>query len=93
MQEVVNEIKDEKARLFLQNLPYDMDVRNSMSIEKKDQITVDNFAKETGDFATLSEVDRMVIALGVTISRAKNEYQKVLKEPKPLTEFQPKSFK
>jgi rRNA maturation endonuclease Nob1 len=73
LQEVVNEIKDEKARLFMENLPYDMKVNSAFSIDKKDQTTVDNFAKDTGDYKGLSEVDRMVIALGVTISRQKNE--------------------
>lgn len=63
------------------------------NIELKDQIMVDNFAKETGDYNSLSVVDRLVIALGVGLSKQKSEYEKVVKEPKPLTEFKPKKFK
>ena len=54
---------------------------------------VDNFCKDTGDYNGLSAVDRLVIALGVSISREKNEFDKVVKEPKPLNEFRPKNFK
>lgn len=93
LEEVVGEIRDERARLFMDNLPYTMDVKTKQSIDDKDQYIVDQFAKETGDFATLSEVDRQVIALGVAISREKGEFAKVLKEPKSLAEFKPKSFK
>jgi len=53
---------------------------------------VDDFAKETGDFVGLSKVDRMVIAMGVALSREKNEFDKVRKEPLKLSEFRPKSF-
>jgi len=35
---------------------------------------VDNFSKDTGDFVGLSQVDRMVIAMGVSLSREKNEF-------------------
>ena len=54
---------------------------------------VDNFAKDTGDYNGLSAVDRLVISLGVSLSREKNEISKVLKEPKALSEFRPSSFK
>ena len=93
LQEVINEIRDERARLFIDNLPYPMDIKTTMAIGDKDQLIVDNFAKDTGDFSGLSIVDRQVIALGVTISRQKGEFDKVLKEPKSLAEFKPKSFK
>jgi hypothetical protein len=35
----------------------------------------------------------MVIAMGVALSREKNEFDKVRKEPLKLSEFRPKSFK
>lgn len=93
LQEVINEIRDERARLFIQNLPYPMEIKNSVAISDLDQTIVDNFAKDTGDFSGLSTVDRQVIAFGVTLSRQKGEFEKVLKEPKSLAEFKPKSFK
>ena len=71
-----------------------MEVKQGKSaIGEKDQIIVDNFAKDTGDFHTLSVVDRQVIALGLSISRTKNEFSKVNIIPKSLEEFKPKGFK
>ena len=55
LQEVVNEIKDAKSRLFMENLPYDMLVQSAASfINDRDQDIVDNFTKDTGDFIGLS---------------------------------------
>ena len=70
-----------------------MQVKSITDVSEKDRDMVDNFSKDTGDFASLSAVDRLVIALGVKISREKGEFDKVNKEPKPLSEFRPKSFK
>ena len=55
-------------------------------------VKVKNFAKDTGDFTSLSEVDMQVIALGVSMARRKNEIHLVKTKPQPLTEFRPKSF-
>jgi len=74
-------------------LPYEVKVESSSYIEDADRITVENFAKDTGDYKTLSHVDILVIAFGLTLAREKNEIQHVLQEPKPLEEFRPKSFK
>ena len=51
---------------------------------------VTEFAKQTGDYKTLSAVDMRVIALGVQLARARGE--QLEKEPKPLTEFKPKKY-
>jgi len=69
-----------------------MEIKNASTIDSKEQIMVDNFTKDTGDFIGLSLVDRQVIALGVSISKQKNEFEKVRKEPLGLSEFKPKSF-
>ena len=75
LQEVVNEIRDQKARLFMETLPYEMQVKQGGSyVTERDQVMVDNFSKDTGDFVGLSQVDRMVIAMGVSLSREKNEF-------------------
>ena len=55
-------------------------------------IAVKNFAKDTGDFTSLSEVDMQVIALGVSMARRKKEQHLVKTEPQPLTEFRPANF-
>ena len=94
LQEVINEIRDDRARQFIANLPYEIDVKNgSTFIPEKDQIRVDNFSKDTGDYIGLSQVDRMVIAMGVAISKEKGEYEKIRKNPPSLEEFRPKKFK
>ena len=93
LQEVVQEIRDEKARLFLQNLPYELMVKSAVNIEEEDVQTVEEFSRETGDKNTLSHVDKLVIAFGMTLSREKDEYENVNKTPQNLEEFRPKGFK
>ena len=71
-----------------------MDILSGTSfVEQRDQARVEAFAKETGDLATLSLVDQMVIAAGLTLSRQKGEHSLVQLMPKKLEEFRPKSFK
>jgi len=78
----------------LENVPYDLQIQSSSSaIDKNDHVRVENFAKDTGDFSGLSAVDIKVIAMGLSIARAKGEYQKVNLTPQKLSEFKPKSFK
>lgn len=78
LKEVIGEVRDERARQFLANLPYDVIIEDSSYIEDADRITVENFAKDTGDFKTLSYVDILVIAFGLTLAREKKEIQHVL---------------
>ena len=54
---------------------------------------MEEFSRETGDKNTLSHVDKLVIAFGMTLSRDKNEYEQVNKTPQNLEEFRPKAFK
>lgn len=71
-----------------------MEILNGKSfINPKDMEHVENFAMETGDAISLSLVDKMVMAAGITLSREKNEYIHVMQKPKDLTEFRPRSFK
>lgn len=66
---------------------------NIQDLDKKlDKDFTDNFSKETGDFASLSDVDRHVIALGVNQARMHGEEALVRKAPKELEEFRPKQF-
>jgi hypothetical protein len=54
---------------------------------------VEKFARETGDLASLSTVDRQVIAYGVNQARLKGDMDKLRKEPQPLSEFRPRGYK
>lgn len=56
---VVAEIKDEQSRQYIKSgLPYKLDVKSASTfIERSDMVRVKNFAKDTGDFTSLSEVD------------------------------------
>ena len=76
-------MRDEQARHYIKNsLPYPLRLKSSETfIEKSDLIHVENFAKDTGDFKSLSKVDKLVIALGVRLSIEKGEYDMVRKEP------------
>lgn len=58
-----------------------MNIKSRINIEDKDIERVEEFAKETGDLKTLSLVDKWVIAFGITLSRQKNEYNKLITKP------------
>ena len=58
-------------------------------IDEKDLTRVEQFAKETGDNASLSNVDKIVIAAGVTMAKSSNEVDKVRLNPAKLEEFKP----
>lgn len=68
-------------------------MQSSAILDEKDYAQVENFARETGDKATLSRVDMLVIAAGLSLSRQNGELNKVRLKPAELTEFQPKSHK
>jgi hypothetical protein len=58
-----------------------MNVKSRINIDDRDIERVEKFAKETGDLKTLSLVDKWVIAFGITLSREKNEYNKLIAKP------------
>ena len=63
-------------------LPYNLDVKDADTfISRDDMVQVQNFAKDTGDFTSLSTVDTQVIAMGVRIARQKNEHGMIKSEP------------
>ena len=62
---VLKEIKDENARTYLETrLPYTLITHDSLS-DPAHLTRVVAFAKETGDYASLSATDLKVIALGI----------------------------
>ena len=75
MQEVVAELRDERTRQFMENLPYKMNVEPASNlVDEKDLNLVEAFSKETGDLGSLSHVEKLVIAAGVSLARQKGEY-------------------
>ena len=59
-----------------------MDIKDAETfIDKQDMIQVQNFAKDTGDYFSLSQVDQQVIALGVKMARLKKEHDCLKHEP------------
>ena len=46
LKEVIGEVRDERARQFLANLPYEVKIEDSSFIDDADRITVENFAKD-----------------------------------------------
>ena len=59
LNEVIKEVKDAKAREYIETgLPFDLQYKSADTyIEKKDMVHTQNFAKDTGDFNSLSLVD------------------------------------
>ena len=94
LSEVIAEIKDQKTRQFVDNLPYKITIASASTlVDQKDLQVVEDFAKETGDLQTLSKVDKLVIAAGISLAKQKNEFSKVKMQPADLKEFRPKAFK
>jgi RNA-binding protein NOB1 len=60
VREVLDEVRDRRARLALDALPADIDVREPAPVHAK---AVVDFAKKTGDFSVLSAVDLKLLAL------------------------------
>lgn len=91
---VIGEIKDEQSRAYVDHgLSYSLDVKTAKTfIDREDMVQVKNFAKDTGDFTSLSEVDQQVIALGVKMAKIKKQSDCIRSEPQPLTEFRPANF-
>ena len=63
-------MKDPKTRAFLQSNPYQLSVYAASAIvDEEDGKFVEQFCKETGDNYSLSKVDRLVMAAGVTLAK------------------------
>jgi RNA-binding protein NOB1 len=60
VREVLDEVRDKRARLALEALPANIDVREPSPAHAK---AVIEFAKKTGDFSVLSAVDLKLLAL------------------------------
>ena len=94
LEEVIREVKDEQARKYIETgLEFPLQVKSGSGyVQKADLDFVQNFAKDTGDFKSLSQVDQLVIALGVRLSKERDDFGNVRKEPLPLQEFKPSVF-
>jgi PIN domain of ribonuclease len=54
LSEVIAEIKDQKTRQFIENLPYKITISNASNlVDPKDLQIVEDFARETGHFLRL----------------------------------------
>jgi rRNA maturation endonuclease Nob1 len=51
--------------MYLENLPYELIIHGEEYLDANNMIMVSNFAKDTGDYKSLSRTDMRVIALGV----------------------------
>lgn len=92
LRDVIKEIKDENARTYMETrLPYELTIHESLKgSEHLDRVRA--FAKETGDFKTLSATDMKVIALGLELTELHGELDRVEARPRELQEFRPKRF-
>jgi hypothetical protein len=93
LRDVIKEIKDENARTYLETrLPYELTIHESLQGGTDHLDRVRAFAKETGDFKTLSATDLKVIALGLELTDFHGELARVEANPRELQEFRPKRF-
>ena len=60
LSEVIKEVKDQQARDYIDNhLPFELEKKSAETfIDKTDMVHAQNFAKDTGDYASLSLVDQ-----------------------------------
>lgn len=82
--EVLHEIRDKKARETLETLPFELEIRTPSDLAMK---TVYNFAKQTGDFASLSLCDLKIIALTYDLEIEANQQQFIRTAPKVNISF------
>ena len=92
--EVISEIKDENARLRLQNDPNWMHLCVSEASEETVAL-VKQFARLTGDIGALSEPDIKVIALALTLEQEKcnGDLSHIRTEPPPPRKYRRKASK
>merc|ERR1711918_282797 len=77
---VIKEIRDSRARMHLQTLPFELKVRVPDHLSMKRVI---DFAKKTGDYSYLSYTDMEVIALLVMLEKEdKGNLEHLATEPK-----------
>jgi RNA-binding protein NOB1 len=79
LNEVINEIRDKATRLKLQTLPFDLEIRKPSTNALK---AVTEFSKKTGDYASLSAVDLMVLAVTYDLEAEHCGVEHLAKEPK-----------
>ncbi|KAL1917901.1 uncharacterized protein VTP21DRAFT_3735 [Calcarisporiella thermophila] len=82
--EVLAEVRDERAREYLNNLPFKIQVRTPTEEAVK---AVVSFSKKTGDFPSLSMVDLKVLALAYMVEVECNGTRRLRTEPQ-----RPKTF-
>ncbi|CAG8515646.1 8431_t:CDS:2 [Paraglomus occultum] len=81
--EVLNEIRDNKSREYVSQLPFELEIKNPSEHALKEVV---NFTKKSGDFAALSAVDIRVLALTYMLEIEANGTSRIRKEPiKPTT--------
>lgn len=85
--DVLRELKDEQTQLYLQSLPFELKIHDPNESALK---FVVKFAKETGDYQSLSATDLRVMALAYYIVQQRGEANLCRKSPPELTEFKPK---
>ena len=92
--EVIGEIKDENARLRLQNDPNWSNLCVSEPSEESVQL-VKRFARLTGDLGQLSEPDINVIALGIELEKVKcgGDLSHIRTTPPPPRKYRRKASK
>lgn len=78
----MTEIRDSRARLFFESLPYTMEL---MTPTEQSMKFVANFAKQTGDFAALSLTDLKLIALTHTLEQQHTDGKFIRKEPRNIS--------
>eukprot|EP01121_Diplochlamys_sp_Union-15-3_P016964 TRINITY_DN5884_c0_g1_i2.p1 TRINITY_DN5884_c0_g1~~TRINITY_DN5884_c0_g1_i2.p1 ORF type:complete len:447 (-),score=86.85 TRINITY_DN5884_c0_g1_i2:10-1308(-) len=76
--EVVQEIKDKKAKSYLAAFPYKIEYRNPTPQALK---AVAEFSKKTGDYGSLSLTDLKILALVYTLEAEINGIDKIRTEP------------
>jgi RNA-binding protein NOB1 len=81
--DVLLELKDLKTKEFVDSLPYEIEV---VDPDEKVLEIVKEFAKKTGDIASLSQVDMELIAVAYALYKKEGLEQLIRKDPPPILE-------
>ena len=82
-QDVLEELKDQKTKEFVQNFPFSI---STINCDDKILNIVKEFAKKTGDIGSLSQVDMELIAAAYGLSKREGLDHLLRKQPPPILE-------
>jgi RNA-binding protein NOB1 len=82
-EDVLGELRDQKTKEFVESLPFEIETKDC---DEKAIALVKEFAKKTGDIASLSQIDMELIAITYTLYKKEGLEGLLRSDPPPILE-------